>query len=150
MAGKLTLSVVLWTLFSVGVVDNAISGAGDDLLIVGVGHELCTEDVCTMTWTYRLLNLKKRSKHGWRGCWEEADWANQSKLLIFHLTLKNVQIKRRVSVLSLVGFSTICLFPENSGQTAKESPHLLIILVKFIYNKQTKQVCFGVKPSSDH
>lgn len=49
MAGELTLSVVLRTLLSVGVVDDAISGAGDDLLVIGVGHELRTEDICPMT-----------------------------------------------------------------------------------------------------
>lgn len=49
MAGELTLSVVLRTLLSVGVVDDAVSGAGDNLLTVGVGHELCTKDVCPMT-----------------------------------------------------------------------------------------------------
>lgn len=49
MAGELTLSVVLGTLLSVRVVDDAVAGAGDDLLTVGVGHELCTEDVCPMT-----------------------------------------------------------------------------------------------------
>lgn len=67
MAGELTLSVVLWTLLGVGVVDDAVSGAGDDLLIVGVRHELCTEDVCTMTRAYRLLDLRKESELGWRG-----------------------------------------------------------------------------------
>lgn len=49
MAGELTLSVVLGTLLSVGVVDDAVSRAGDNFLIVGVGHELRTEDVCPMT-----------------------------------------------------------------------------------------------------
>lgn len=49
MAGELTLSVVLRTLLSVGVVDDAVSRAGDDLLTVGVGHELRAEDVCPMT-----------------------------------------------------------------------------------------------------
>lgn len=49
MASELTLSVVLRTLLGVGVVDDAVSGAGDNLLTVGVGHELCTEDVCPMT-----------------------------------------------------------------------------------------------------
>lgn len=49
MAGELTLSVVLSTLLCVGVIDNTVSGAGDDLLIVGVRHELSTEDICPMT-----------------------------------------------------------------------------------------------------
>lgn len=61
MAGELTLSVVLRTLLSVGVVDDAVSGAGDDLLAVGVGHELCTEDVRAMTRTYGLLDLRKKT-----------------------------------------------------------------------------------------
>ena len=49
MAGELTLSVVLGTLLSVRVVDDAVARARDDLLTVGVGHELCTEDVRPMT-----------------------------------------------------------------------------------------------------
>lgn len=49
MAGELTLSVVLGALLSVGVVDDAVPGAGHDLLTIGVGHELCAEDVCPMT-----------------------------------------------------------------------------------------------------
>lgn len=49
MAGELTLSVVLWTFLGVGVEDNAVSGAGDDLFTVCVGHELCAEYVCSMT-----------------------------------------------------------------------------------------------------
>lgn len=49
MAGELALPVVLRTLLRVGVVDDAVSRAGDDLLIVGVRHELGAEDVCTMT-----------------------------------------------------------------------------------------------------
>lgn len=49
MAGELTLSVELCTLLRVGVVDDAVSRARDDLLIVGVGHELCTEDVGAVT-----------------------------------------------------------------------------------------------------
>lgn len=49
MAGELTLSVVLRTLLSVGVVDDAVSGAGDDLLIVSVGHELSAEDIRPVT-----------------------------------------------------------------------------------------------------
>lgn len=48
MASELTLSVVLSTLLSVGVVDNAVSRAGDDLLVIGVGHELSAEDICPM------------------------------------------------------------------------------------------------------
>ena len=58
VTGELALSVELRTLLSVGVVDDAVSRAGDDLLIVGVRHELRTEDVCPMTWTYGLLNLE--------------------------------------------------------------------------------------------
>lgn len=57
MAGELTLSVVLWTFLGVGVEDDAVSRAGDDLFTVCVGHELCAEDVCSMTWAYRLLDL---------------------------------------------------------------------------------------------
>lgn len=49
MAGELTLSVVLWTFLGVGVEDDAVSGAGDNLLTISVGHELCAEDVCPMT-----------------------------------------------------------------------------------------------------
>lgn len=49
MAGELTLSVVLWTFLGVGIEDDAVSGAGNDLLTVCVGHELCAEDVCPMT-----------------------------------------------------------------------------------------------------
>lgn len=49
MAGELTLSVVLRTLLSVSVVDDAVSGAGNDLLIVSVGHEFSAEDICPMT-----------------------------------------------------------------------------------------------------
>lgn len=49
MAGELTLPVELGTLLGVGVVDDTVSGAGHDLLIVGVGHKLCTEDVCPVT-----------------------------------------------------------------------------------------------------
>lgn len=49
MTGELTLSVVLWTLLGVGVEDDAVSGAGDDLLTVCVGHELCAKDVCSVT-----------------------------------------------------------------------------------------------------
>lgn len=49
MAAELTLSVQLWTLLSVCVEDDAVSGARDDFLIVGVRHELCAEDVCPMT-----------------------------------------------------------------------------------------------------
>lgn len=49
MAGELTLSVVLWTFLSVGVEDDAVSRAGDDLFTICVGHELCAEDVCSMT-----------------------------------------------------------------------------------------------------
>lgn len=49
MAAELALSVVLGTLLGVRVEDDAVSRAGDDLLIVGVRHELCTEDVCSMT-----------------------------------------------------------------------------------------------------
>lgn len=67
MAGELTLPVELGALLRVRVVDDAVPGAGDYLLIVGVGHELRTEDVCTMARTYRLLNLEERSKRGWRG-----------------------------------------------------------------------------------
>jgi len=49
MAGELTLLVVLGALLRVGVVDDAVSGAGDDLLVVGVGHELGAEDIRPMT-----------------------------------------------------------------------------------------------------
>lgn len=49
MAGELTLSVVLRALLGVGVVDDAISRAGDNFLIIGVRHELCTEDVRSVT-----------------------------------------------------------------------------------------------------
>lgn len=48
MAGELALPVVLWTFLGVGVEDDAVSGAGDDLLTVCVGHELCAEDVRPM------------------------------------------------------------------------------------------------------
>lgn len=57
MAGELTLSVVLRTLFGVRVEDDAVSGAGDNFLVVGVRHELRTEDVRSMTRADGLLNL---------------------------------------------------------------------------------------------
>lgn len=63
MAGELTLSVVLGALLSVGVVDDAVSGAGHDLLTVGVGHELCAEDVRPMTRAYGLLDLQKETRN---------------------------------------------------------------------------------------
>lgn len=49
MAGELTLPVVLGTFLGVGVEDDAVPGAGDNLLTVCVGHELCAEDVCPVT-----------------------------------------------------------------------------------------------------
>lgn len=49
MAGELTLSVELGALLDVGVVDDTISGTGDDLLVVGVRHELSAEDICPVT-----------------------------------------------------------------------------------------------------
>lgn len=61
MAGELTLPVVLGTLLGVGVEDDAVSGAGDDLLTICVGHELCAEDVCPMTWAYWVFDLQKKS-----------------------------------------------------------------------------------------
>lgn len=48
MAGELILSVKLSTLLGVGVVDDAVTGAGYDLLVIGVGHELSTEDICAV------------------------------------------------------------------------------------------------------
>ena len=61
VAGELALSVELMALLCVGGVDDAIPRAGDDLLVVGVGHELCTENVRTMTRPYGLLNLRGKA-----------------------------------------------------------------------------------------
>lgn len=57
MTSELTLSVLLGALLCVGVVDDAVSGARDDLLTIGVWHELGAEDVCPMTRTDGLLDL---------------------------------------------------------------------------------------------
>ena len=59
MAGELTLPVQLQTLLRVRVVDDAVPRAGDDLLVVGVGHELSAEDVGPVTRPYRLLDLRR-------------------------------------------------------------------------------------------
>lgn len=65
MAGELTLPVVLGTLLRVGVVDDAVSGAGHDLLIVSVGHELGAEDVRPMARADGLLDLEgEKMKNG--------------------------------------------------------------------------------------
>lgn len=46
---ELTLSVLLGALLRVGVVDDAVARARDDLLAAGVRHELGAEDVCPVT-----------------------------------------------------------------------------------------------------
>lgn len=71
MAGELTLSVVLWTLLGVGVEDDAVSGAGDDLLTICVGHELCAEDVCPMTWAYWVFDLQQKLGNHMIAVWME-------------------------------------------------------------------------------
>lgn len=48
MTGELALSVELGTLLCVGVKDDAIAGAGHDLLVVGLRYELCAEDIGTV------------------------------------------------------------------------------------------------------
>lgn len=57
VARELTLSVLLGGLLRVGVVDDAVAGARDDLLAAGVWHELGAEDVCPVTRADGLLNL---------------------------------------------------------------------------------------------
>lgn len=57
VARELTLSVLLGALLRVGVVDDAVAGARDDLLAAGVWHELGAEDVCPVTRADGLLDL---------------------------------------------------------------------------------------------
>lgn len=59
VACELTLSVLLGALLRVGVVDDAVAGARDDLLAAGVWHELGAEDVGPVTRADGLLDLRR-------------------------------------------------------------------------------------------
>lgn len=59
VAGELALPVDVGALLCVGVVDDTIPRARDDLLVTGLGHELSTEDVRPVTRPYGCLNLRR-------------------------------------------------------------------------------------------
>lgn len=60
VAGELALSVDFLALFCVCVINNAVSGAGHDLLIVSMGHELCAEDVGAVSGANSCLDLNEK------------------------------------------------------------------------------------------
>lgn len=62
VAGELALPVDVGALLCVGVVDDTIPRARDDLLVTGLRHELSTEDVRPVTRPYGCLNLRRVSE----------------------------------------------------------------------------------------